>query len=96
MTDSDFERIFATSPDGIPWNVQEETVTTDGGVSYENWIGLWQKLFSENPKIGFKNLVYIGFCGKMNEAVDLQRLKQTDILKKIKRTVINVYVIGSY
>jgi hypothetical protein len=39
------ERIFATTEGGIPWKVRQET-QYEGGVTYENWLGLWYKYFS--------------------------------------------------
>jgi hypothetical protein len=39
------DKIFATTVDGIPWKVKAETVY-DSGVSFDNWIGLWQKYFN--------------------------------------------------
>jgi hypothetical protein len=41
------EKIFATTVDGVPWKVKSETVYEQNtGVSYDNWIGLWQKYFN--------------------------------------------------
>jgi len=62
------ERIFATTKKGIPWKVSLET-QYENGVSFDIWIGLWQMAFAVKPKEAFKNLVYIGYCGKMKEAV---------------------------
>lgn len=58
------EKVFATcsSSDGLPFDAKRET-RYDGGVSYELWIGLWQKAFCENPRRAFKFLVYTGFIG---------------------------------
>jgi hypothetical protein len=62
------EKIFATTEKGIPWKVNLET-HYDSGVTFDIWIGLWQKSFSLNPKEAFKNLVYIGYCGRMKDAI---------------------------
>ena len=40
-----------------------------GGVSIENWIGLWIKYFHKDPKVAFRDLVYIGFCGQLSDTI---------------------------
>lgn len=45
LEESGMERIFATTEGGIPWKVRQET-QYEGGVTYENWLGLWYKYFS--------------------------------------------------
>jgi hypothetical protein len=62
------EKIFATTEKGMPWKVKMETAY-DNGIIFDNWIGLWQKFFSTNPKEAFVNLVYIGYCGLLKEAI---------------------------
>lgn len=62
------EKIFATTEKGIPWKVTMET-QYDNGVTFDLWIGLWEKAFALNPKDTFKNLVYIGYCARMKDAV---------------------------
>lgn len=62
------ERIFATTEKGVPWKVSQETVY-DNGVTYDVWVGLWQKFFCLNTKEAFKNLVYIGYCARMKDAI---------------------------
>jgi hypothetical protein len=62
------EKIFATTERGMPWKVKMET-SYDNGIIFDNWIGLWQKFFSTNPKEAFVNLVYIGYCGLLKEAI---------------------------
>ena len=74
------EKIFATTEKGIPWKVHLET-QYDNGVTYDIWIGLWQKLFSLNTKEAFKNLVYIGYCGRMKDAISVKKFKLRDLLK---------------
>jgi hypothetical protein len=39
------EKIFATTEKGVPWRTKLETVY-ENGVTYEHWLGLWQKIFS--------------------------------------------------
>jgi len=50
--------------------VQRETLFEDKNslsykevISLEIWIGLWLKHFNTNPKIAFRDLVYVGFTG---------------------------------
>jgi GTPase SAR1 family protein len=40
-----------------------------GGVSIENWIGLWLKHFNKDPKVAFRDMIYVGYCGKMKDAI---------------------------
>lgn len=87
------EKIFATTEKGIPWKVNLET-QYDNGVSFDIWIGLWQKEFSFSPKGAFKNLVYIGYCGRMKDAIQIKKFKLRDLLKTSQRKVFNCYVIG--
>lgn len=62
-------------------------------MTFEVWIGLWQKYFSEDPKKAFASLVYIGYCSKMNEAIILYKFNPTDYLKTSKRKVFNAYIL---
>lgn len=48
MEDSDIERIFATVEGGAPWKIRLET-PSEGGLTYEGWLGLWHKFFSLDP-----------------------------------------------
>ena len=71
------DKIFATTEQGVcPWDTLKETAyetneaavdrnnyEAQQGISIENWIGLWNKYFHKDPKIAFRDLVYIGFCG---------------------------------
>ena len=41
----------------------ERIYESSGGISIENWVGLWNKYFHKDPKTAFRDLVYIGFCG---------------------------------
>ena len=89
------ERIFATVETGIPWKkCRLETIVENNGVTIENWIGLWQKYFSQDPREAFKSLVYIGYGGKIKNAINLFKYKITDSLKASKRKVFNCYILG--
>ncbi len=74
------ERIFATKEEGLPWKVRLET-TYDSGVTFDNWIALWQKYFSLKPREAYESLLYIGYCGKMRDLVHAYTFKITDALK---------------
>lgn len=39
------EKIFATTENGIPWRVKQET-KYENGVTFDIWIALWQKFIS--------------------------------------------------
>mmetsp|Transcript_25942 Transcript_25942/g.25196 ORF Transcript_25942/g.25196 Transcript_25942/m.25196 type:complete len:146 (+) Transcript_25942:678-1115(+) len=87
------DRIFATTEEGIPWKVQSETVF-DGGVSEQNWIGLWQKYFNQNLMEAFKSFIYIGYCGRIKDAISVRKYKVRDLLTTSQRKVFNCYLIG--
>ena len=74
------DRIFATTEKGIPWEVRLETVYDDG-VTFDNWIGLWQKYFSLQTREAFKSLIYIGYCGYLKDAIIIKKYKIRDLLK---------------
>jgi hypothetical protein len=67
-------------------------------LTYELWIGLWQKAFCENPKRAFKFLVYTGYIGgKMKDVIQPIQIRTRDILGKgnqHRRFVFNCFVIG--
>jgi hypothetical protein len=88
------EVIFGTTEEGVPWRVRQETEYSGGGVSFENWIGLWQKYINLDIKAAFKSLVYVGYCGKMKDAVTLYRYRLYDSLKQSKHKVFHAYVVG--
>jgi endo-alpha-1,4-polygalactosaminidase (GH114 family) len=68
----------------------------DNGIKYEIWVALWQKLFSQNPKLAFQNMVYIGYCGRFIDAVTIYKYRNKDLLKTSKRKVFNCFVIGHH
>ena len=45
------EKVFATCPPafGLPFDAVRET-QFDHGLSFELWVGLWQKVFCEKPR----------------------------------------------
>jgi len=93
LEESGMERIFATKEEGIPWRVRMETVY-DNGVTFDGWLALWQKYFSHQPREAYESLLYIGYCGKMRDAVTVFPYKITDALKQSKRKVFNIYLVG--
>jgi hypothetical protein len=54
--------IFTTCPpaDGLPFDAKRET-EFENGLTFELWVGLWQKVFCEKPKQAFKFLLYTGY-----------------------------------
>jgi hypothetical protein len=87
------EKIFATLEKGIPWKVKSHTLF-DQGITFDNWLGLWHKYFSESPREAFTSLVYVGYGGKLRNVVNVIKYKETDKLKVSKQTVFNCYVIS--
>ncbi len=78
LTEKDMERIFATLENNIPWKVKSETMYEDG-LTYENWIALWQMHISSNTIETFKNLIQIGYyCGKIRDSIKVHRYKLSD------------------
>ena len=65
------------------------------GLTLQNWIGLWQKLFNEDTLEAFKNLVYLGYCDKLTKAISKKVMKKSDLTKPSRRNVFNVYLVGS-
>lgn len=49
------------------------------GISLESWLGLWLKFFLKDPKLAFKNLVYIGYCGKLKDVLVIKRSSPRDV-----------------
>ena len=80
LDDVALDRIFATTENGIPWKVKLETVY-ENGITYDIWIGLWQKFFSQNTLEAFKYLTYIGYCGRFIDTVTIFKNKKRDLLK---------------
>ena len=75
--------------------MSQETEQEAGGLTLDSWIGLWQKYFALAPREAFRELLYIGYCGKMKDAVTLYKYKLTDALKISKRKVLHAFVIGN-
>lgn len=93
------EKVFATcsTSDGLPFDARRETRYANG-VSYELWIGLWQKAFCENPRRAFKFLVYTGFVGgQMCDVINPIEFRTRDIIgqgNQRNRFVFNCFIIG--
>ena len=49
------------------------------GVSLENWVGLWIKHFNRDPKVAFRDLVYVGYNGQLKDAIAPVRFRPRDI-----------------
>ncbi len=95
LEEAGIERIFATMEEGVPWKVRLET-QYQGGITFEGWIGLWQKYFSHKTHEAFESLLYIGYCGKLKDTITLHRFKPTESLKVSKRKVFNIYLVGQH
>ena len=104
------DRIFSTTELGqCPWDTLRETAyesnragsnfesePIEGGISIENWIGLWNKYFHKDPKVAFRDLVYIGFCGTLADAIHPVRARPRDIFGvPSSRKTFNCLVVGS-
>lgn len=50
-------------------------------MTFDIWIGLWQKYFYLQTREAFKSLVLIGYCGKMRDAITLKKYKARDLLR---------------
>lgn len=93
------DKVFGTclASDGLPFDAKVET-QFGTGLTLELWIGLWQKVFFEKPKVAFKFLVYTGFIGgQLNDVIQPIMIKTRDILglgQQHKRFVFNCFVVG--
>lgn len=66
------------------------------GISLENWIGLWNKYFHRDTKMAFRDLVYIGFCGKLEDAIYPIKARPRDIFGvPSTRKTFNCLVVGA-
>ena len=90
-----------------PWDTLRETAyesepvvdrnyEAQGGISIENWIGLWNKYFHKDPKVAFRDLVYIGFCGSLADAIHAVKARPRDIFGvPSSRKTFNCLVVGA-
>ena len=58
---------------------KDETEKTGEGITLENWIGLWIKYFNIDPMAAFRDLVLIGYCNQLKDAIHLVKFKPKDI-----------------
>lgn len=65
-------------------------------MSLENWIGLWIKHFNRDPKVAFRDFVYVGFNGQLKDAIAPIKFRPRDIhgVPQIRKTF-NCLVIGA-
>lgn len=67
-----------------------------GGISIENWTGLWSKYFHKDPKVAFRDLVYIGFCGQLADAIHPIIARPRDVFGVPSyRKTFNCLVVGA-
>jgi hypothetical protein len=98
------DRIFMPTEAGkCPWDVEAETVyeRTEKdkgleGITMESWVGLWIKYFNTDTMAAFRDLVLIGYCGQMRDAINLVRFRPKDVHGVTKsRKVFNCLVISA-
>ena len=66
------------------------------GVSLENWVGLWIKHFNRDPKVAFRDLVYVGYNGQLKDAIAPVKFRPRDINGvPQQRKTFNCLVIGA-
>ena len=89
------DKIFLPTDLGrCPWDVVSETVyenlnrailDAEGkekageGVTLESWVGLWIKYANVDIMTAFRDLVLIGYCGQMKDAIHLVKFKPKDV-----------------
>lgn len=66
------------------------------GINIDNWIGLWIKYFHKDAKAAFRDLVYIGFCGKLADAIHPINARPRDVfgVPSIRKTF-SCLVVGA-
>ena len=96
------DRIFLPTESGkCPWDVETETVyerVDKGakGITMETWVGLWIKYFNTDTMMAFRDLVLIGYCGQMRDAINLVKFRPKDVHGVSKsRKVFNCLVISA-
>ena len=100
LDETAINHIFSTCPpaDGLPFDFKKEGMYEGNGVTMEQWIGLWQKVFCENPKEAYRFLVYTGYIGRqMKDVIFPIMIKTRDILgqgNQHRRFIFNCFVIG--
>lgn len=84
------DRIFLPTESGrCPWEVNRETVydraqnfdpsQTGEGITLETWVGLWIKYVNIDTLEAFRDLVLIGYCGQLKDAIHLVKFKPKDV-----------------
>ena len=74
----------------------ERNYEASGGISLENWIGLWNKYFHKDPKAAFRDLVYIGFCGVLADVIHPIKFRPSHIFGvPSSRKTFNCLVVGA-
>ena len=89
------DRIFLPTETGkCPWDASSETIYENPnklkfdsedkekvgeGITLESWVGLWIKYFNQDAMAAFRDLVLIGYCGQMRDAIHLVKFKPKDV-----------------
>lgn len=104
------DRIFASTDSGkCPWDPAYETVYDNPkkfdavdkekpgeGITSESWVGLWIKYFNVDTTAAFRDLVSIGYCGQLKDAIVLHKFRPKDIKGVNKnRNSFNCLVVSS-
>lgn len=77
--------MFKTNPFAVPWQIEASCQTVNGGISEDDWVGLWLRHFNLNPKHAFRDLYYLGYQGKMKDALTPVIVRTRDIAMIQKR-----------
>ena len=69
LSEEEIATVFQTCPFPQPFDIKADCQCTEDGINFANWIGLWQKLFSESYEKGFEYLSYLGFTDTFEDAI---------------------------
>lgn len=105
------DRVFASTELGLcPWDAERETqyehalkvhpdeeskTQSSSGITLESWVGLWLKYFNTDIHTAFRDLVLIGYCGQLKDAIHLVKFKPKDVHGVAKsRKAFSCLVVG--
>lgn len=91
------ERVFTTCPGSVcPWNL-EKILNLKGSncLSLADWYALWYNYFNENALLAFRDLYYIGFIGKMKDAVNVLHWQSRDVHSQLHRRFFKTLILGN-
>ena len=83
---------FGAEPGAEP---ADRAYDNQSGISLENWVGMWIKYFQKDVKAAFRDLVYVGFCGQLKDAIHPVIARPRDITGvPASRKVFNCLLVG--